>query len=100
MNDMHSTDDSELWENGDLGASEEFVKKVSDEKEKSVDDKLGLQVISIRLQKELITTLKEIAKTEGLGYQPYIRQILTKHVNSKAREKSSVDVDAFNNVIF
>ena len=34
MNDMHSVDDSELWENGELGASEEFVKKVSNEKEK------------------------------------------------------------------
>jgi predicted DNA binding CopG/RHH family protein len=46
---------------------------------------LGLQSISIRLQKELIEDLKLLAKEMGIGYQPYIRQLLTQHVREKKK---------------
>jgi len=46
----------------------------------SVIDDLGLAPISLRLQKEVVAKLKVLAKQEGLGYQTYIRQILTRHV--------------------
>jgi predicted DNA binding CopG/RHH family protein len=36
--------------------------------------------VTMRLQKELVEQLKQLAKKEGLGYQPYIRQLLTRHV--------------------
>ncbi len=68
------------WEQGQLGASEKFVKKVSPAHEKAVDDALNLQLISIRLQKDLIEELKFLAHEEGIGYQPLIRQILTNHL--------------------
>lgn len=62
------------------------VKKVSIAREKAVDRTLGLQLISIRLQKTLVDQLKALAKEEGIGYQPYIRQILTAYVrNNKKR---------------
>ena len=32
----------EIWDNKELGASEEFVRKSSQEREKAVDDSLGL----------------------------------------------------------
>jgi hypothetical protein len=73
-------DDTGLWESGQLGATEEFVRKVSPERERAVDEALGLQPITIRLQKELVDELKELAKTQGIGYQPYVRQLLTLHV--------------------
>ncbi len=78
------TADAELWESRQLGASAEHVRVVSDEEEKEIDAGLGLQLISIRLNKALIEQLKELAKLNGIGYQPLIRQILMKY--TKANE--------------
>lgn len=60
-------------------ASAKYAELASWEEDKALDDDLGLEPISIRLQKTLVAKLKIMAKEEGLGYQPYIRQILTKH---------------------
>lgn len=74
---------------------DEIVEKLSSDKEASIDAALGLQAISIRLQKDIITKLKVFAKNEGLGYQPFIRQILTRYVrdnsigNKTAENKAS-----------
>lgn len=48
-------------------------------------EKLGLQPISIRLQKDLIENLKMIATTNGIGYQTLIKQILNRFVRSELR---------------
>ena len=50
-----------------------------------IDDALGLQPISIRLQKDLLDNLKELAKLNGLGYQPLIRQVLTRWVDCELK---------------
>jgi len=68
------------WESGALGRSQEHVGVVSQEECDAVDEALGLQVISIRLQKKLIESLKKLANKEGIGYQPLIRQVLTRYV--------------------
>jgi predicted DNA binding CopG/RHH family protein len=73
-------DDTDLWETRQLGASEEYVRVVSPAKTKAVHESLGLQPITIRLQKELVDELKTLAKKEGLGYQPFIRHVLTKYI--------------------
>ncbi len=73
-------DDVELWETRQLGADPKYVRRVSRKKSKEIDAALGLQAISVRLQKELVEQLKTIAKEEGLGYQPLIRHILTRYV--------------------
>jgi hypothetical protein len=70
----------ETWESGELGTSEAFVRKVSPKRAKNIDDDLGLQMISIRLQKKLVMQLKELADDDGIGYQPFIRQLLTRGV--------------------
>ena len=72
------TADHEEWDNRELGASEEHMRVLSDEEEKDIDDGLGLQHISIRLNKSLIEQLKQLAQLEGVGYQPLIRIVLTK----------------------
>lgn len=72
------------WESQKLGATKKYARKVSSEREEAVDDALGLQLVSIRLQKTLINTLKKIALEEGIGYQTYIRQLLTQHVKNAA----------------
>ncbi|TAK71986.1 MAG: hypothetical protein EPO11_10660 [Gammaproteobacteria bacterium] len=79
----------EAWERGELGVSESHVRKVSKEREKAIDEHLGLQMISLRLQKNLIKELKKLAHQAGIGYQPYIRQLLTQHVHGKKKRSST-----------
>jgi predicted DNA binding CopG/RHH family protein len=78
-------DDSKQWEDGALGRSPEHAKKVSPEQEKEMDDALGLAPVTLRLQKSLVEQLKKLAAENGLGYQPFVRQILTHYVRDTAR---------------
>jgi predicted DNA binding CopG/RHH family protein len=77
------TADHERWDNRELGASEEHMRVLSDEEQaeldREIDEGLGLQHISIRLNRSLIEQLKQFAQLEGIGYQPLIRQVLTKY---------------------
>ena len=68
-----------------VGEEEQFVVTAKDQLDKSIDDALGLQPISIRLQKDLIENLKGLAQLNGLGYQPLIRQLLTRWVDSELK---------------
>lgn len=79
----------EAWEKGELGTSESHVRKVSKERESAVDKSFGLQMISLRLQKDLIAELKKLAHQAGIGYQPYIRQLLTHHVHGKKKRSGT-----------
>jgi predicted DNA binding CopG/RHH family protein len=79
--------DVELWETKQLGASLKHAKLASSEEDKALDDDLGLAPISLRLQKKLVEKLKALAQREGLGYQPYIRQILTRHARKETAPK-------------
>lgn len=75
----------QAWENGALGRDETSVKVSSQSTEQSINDALDLQMISIRLQKGLIDDLKMIAELNGLGYQPLIRQILTRFADAEKK---------------
>lgn len=68
-----------------VGTLEATVQATTLPNEKSIDDALGLQPISIRLQKDLIDSLKGLAQLNGLGYQPLIRQILTRWVDAELK---------------
>lgn len=76
----------DAWDNRELGASEKHVRKASLAREKALDEAMGLQSISIRLQKALIDDLKDLAAHDGIGYQPYVRQILMRHVRREKAE--------------
>lgn len=89
MNKTPYDRDNDAWETGALGTDKKYLKKATLEQEGQIDEKLGLQIISIRLQKDLIEALKIIASKQGIGYQPYIRQLLSQHVIS-IREKQPV----------
>lgn len=65
----------EAWEKGELGRDEDFVVR-SDLKHGDLDEKLEMQMISIRLPKSLIEDYKLIADYHGNNYQPLMRQIL------------------------
>jgi hypothetical protein len=51
----------------------------------AIDEALALQLISIRLQKSLIEDFKFIATLNGIGYQPLMRQILKRFVDSEKK---------------
>ena len=86
MNDADKlTSDSEAWDNGALGQDEQFAVRTSQETENAVDGALGLQMISVRLQKSLIEDLKFIAKINEVGYQPLIRDVLCRFAKSEKK---------------
>jgi len=78
-----TTKDIGAWETGELGASSDSVAVSSDSV--ALDEALGMQLISIRLQKKLINDLKRIAGHHGIGYQPMIRDLLNRFVNSELK---------------
>lgn len=87
-NTEHFEDESCRWETGELGRSVEHARPVSVEHQASVDDALGLQMISIRLPKSLIEDLKLIASQQGLGYQPLIRRVLLRFASMEFRAQA------------
>lgn len=76
------------WETGALGRDPAYV-KVAGTRSADLDDALGLQMISIRLEKGLLRDLKEIAAAHGIGYQPMIRDLLNRF--AKAEIKSILE---------
>lgn len=74
--DTRILDTEEAWDEGALGRDEAFVKAVDERAELSIDEALGLQPISIRLERSLIEDFKMIASLNGLGYQTLMRQAL------------------------
>lgn len=51
----------------------------TDEDEAALEEAMELQMISIRLPQSVVENLKVMAKKEGIGYQPYTRQVLIHH---------------------
>ncbi|MGB8855350.1 MAG: hypothetical protein WCC58_01610, partial [Burkholderiales bacterium] len=61
------------------------VERAKPERGIEVDDALGLQMISIRLPKKMIEDLKFIAKLNGTGYQPLIRNLCDRFVEHEIK---------------
>lgn len=90
MKKTHEMNTEEDWDNRKLGSSEEHVRKASPDREKALDECLGLQTISIRLQKSLIDQFKKLAKEDGIGYQPYMRQVLMRYVRQVDHDRKEM----------
>jgi uncharacterized protein (DUF4415 family) len=80
----------EAWEAGRLGRDAAHAQAAPEEVQALVDESLGLQMISIRLQKELIDDYKKIAEFRGVGYQPLMREALKRFVDAECQD-SSID---------
>lgn len=80
----------EAWESGQLGASEAHVKALSVKDTKAdlalINEHLGLQPISIRLEQSLIEDFKAIASINGLGYQTLMRQALKRFADCEKKD--------------
>lgn len=69
---------AENWESGILGVDADHAVRVSPEETAEILKAAGLnmQPISIRMPRDLIKILKDIASYHGVGYQPMIRDLL------------------------
>lgn len=77
------TDDA--WESGQLGANANHARRVSPEMEGQIDEALGMQMISIRLDKSLIESFKMLGSFHGIGYQPLMRDALKKFADGEMK---------------
>ena len=90
-------ENTDKWENRELGADEEFASLASEAdddelmsllnepEDENIDSKM--QLISIRLPQTLIADLKKIGKSEDLGYQTLAREVLKRFVDAENRKK-------------
>lgn len=76
---------AESWESGELGRDENFVRVVPKKVADQIDDALDLQMISIRLSKELIQTYKLLGLKHGMGYQPLMREALKRFADGELK---------------
>lgn len=76
----------EAWDSGKLGRDEEYVRVSKGVDEEKIDASVGLVPVSIRLQKSLVNDFKMIAEINGIGYQPLMRQILTRFAECEKKK--------------
>jgi hypothetical protein len=81
---IESIDDA--WDSGDLGRDKDYVRKSSGVDENAIDESVALVPVSIRLQKSLVNDFKMIAELNGIGYQPLMRQILTRYADCEKKK--------------
>lgn len=86
MSNAHNIESRNPWETGELGQCLENAVLAAPEDCKAVDEALGLQLVSIRLQKKLIANLKSIAAHHGIAYQPMIRDLLNRFALSEMKQ--------------
>jgi len=75
---------AKAWEVGKLGR-DELHAKPSDLKMEDLDGVLSLQMISTRIQKELLDDLKALAQYHGIGYQTLMRRVLRRLTDAEMR---------------
>lgn len=76
----------EAWDERLLGADENFVGVVEADIAKAIDEAVGSQLISIRMQKSTIEDLKLIASLNGIGYQTLMKQVMQRFVDCEKKQ--------------
>lgn len=74
---------AKAWESGELGREIKYAIAVDKKIGTQIDDALGLQMISIRLEKDLIESYKLLGTKYDLGYQPLMREALKRFVEGE-----------------
>lgn len=88
--------DINKWENGELGNSEKYA-KASNFTVSDLQKSIELQAISLRINKDLLSDLKDLAKFHGIGYQPLMKQILRRFVDAEKRRLANELIAQVNN---
>jgi hypothetical protein len=75
----------QAWDSRTLGCDIKYVKRTKPALALDIDESLGLQMISIRLNKELIAAFKVIGEHHGVGYQPLMRDALQRFATAELK---------------
>lgn len=75
----------QAWDSRTLGCDIKYAKPTKPELALAIDESLGLQMISIRLNKELIAAFKVIGEHHGVGYQPLMRDALQRFATAELK---------------
>lgn len=75
----------EAWESGQLGEDGKYAKTADGNLTCQIDEALGLQMISIRLDKGLIESFKMLGEFHGIGYQPLMRDALKRFAEAEMK---------------
>lgn len=75
----------EAWESGALGEDEKHAHVADQATTNQIDEALGLQMISIRLDKTLIDSFKLLGQFHGVGYQPLMRDALKRFADCEMK---------------
>jgi len=73
----------EAWESGELGSDLRHARAVDKKIGSQIDEVLGLQMISIRLEQDLIESYKLLGAKYDMGYQPLMREALKRFVEGE-----------------
>jgi predicted DNA binding CopG/RHH family protein len=76
-------DNTSAWDTGQLGRDMNHAQAVPAAALAAIDESTGMQLISIRLPRTLISMLKLIAEYHGISYQPMVRDLLTRFAVSE-----------------
>lgn len=74
---------AEAWELGELGSDLKHARVVDKKIGAQIDEALGLQMISIRLEQDLIESYKLLGVKYDMGYQPLMREALKRFVEGE-----------------
>ena len=87
MNKLTIPATDEAWEDGLLGADDQFVAVADTNTEAAIDEAAGTQLISIRLSKAMLNDLKVIAAhNKGIGYQTLMKQIMQRFIDCEKKQ--------------
>lgn len=67
---------AQAWEDGTLGASAEHAVAASAEVEAALDAALGIEVVELRLPKQLVDDFRRVADRRCAGYKILMREVL------------------------
>jgi uncharacterized protein (DUF4415 family) len=89
---------AEAWESGELGSDLKHARATDKKMGIQIDEVLGLQMISIRLEQDLIESFKLLGTKYDMGYQPLMREALKRFIEgefkliaSEALEKQKIE---------
>ena len=77
--------ESAKWDAKEFGASQEHAVKASNQALEDLHEAAGMKAVSIRMPIEMIQAYKYIAAHHGIGYQPMIKQILARFIESEQK---------------
>lgn len=84
-------EDLALWKQGDYGKNPLYKKRASVEESKQLQNSIqgpdALKAISLKLPPSLLEDLKGLAEEDNIGYQTYIKVILSRYVREEKRKQ-------------